>query len=67
MLLVRALHAPLETAARFRLDNTALCVLTFRGIESQTAEGRVERVNDTAHLVPSNASQTEQSEAAKPT
>lgn len=67
MLLVRAMHAPLSTAARFRLDNTALCVLTFRGEEAQTAEGRIERANDTAHLVSSNPPQSEQGEATKPT
>lgn len=66
MLLVRALHAPVDVAARFRLDNTALCVLTFHGNEARTAQGRIERINDTAHLTHTPARTTE-GEAAKPT
>jgi broad specificity phosphatase PhoE len=50
MLLARALHVGLEESRRFRLDNTGISVVTFRGMTAETSEGRLLVVNDTAHL-----------------
>lgn len=50
MLLARALHVGIEESRRFRLDNTGVSILTFRGVTADTSEGRLLVVNDTAHL-----------------
>ncbi|GAB4457630.1 MAG: alpha-ribazole phosphatase [Armatimonadaceae bacterium] len=50
MLLARALGCGVEEARRFRLGNTSVSIVVFRGIDAPGADGYLLLANDTAHL-----------------